>query len=211
MIPDVCRFSVVQQLGGQPVINIIDMQVDTTGSEVSRADALHEIAGDILNNWDDHVLIEQRADVTALEVAWLDLDSLTGSTGTRSSTSANTWPKAGGYVSGSVMPAVVALRVDKNVDAARGSKKGRMYLAGMSEEATGTGVSQQWDANAVSVMNGAMADFLAGINDQDIAGIPLAVQRQMVVVHAAAGTYSEVSSLTVNPNVSTQVRRGVLR
>jgi len=211
VVPGVCRFSVHQSLGGQAVVNIVDMQVDTTGSEVGRADALFEVAGDILNNWDDHLLSLAVNELVAEEVRWLDLDSLTGPTGSRSSTDANVWPKEGGDITASVMPGMVAMRVDKRTTGGRGTKQGRMYLAGLNEVQTASGVALSWEPATVSGYNAALASFLSGINDQDIGGVPLAVQRQMVVVHGSTSTYSDVESLQVNPLISTQVRRGALR
>lgn len=211
VVPGVCRYSVHQRLGGQNVVNIIDMQIDTTGSNVSREDAIHGVAGDIINNWSDHILVEQRADLVAEEVRWLDLNSLTGSTGARNSTDGETWPKAGSLTGSAVMPAIVSLRVDKSTTGGRGTKRGRMYIAGVTEDATDAGVSQTWRQGVIDVWNDNLAEFLSGINDQDIGGLPLDVQRQMVVVHSVTETYSDVESLTVNPNIASQVRRGVLR
>lgn len=211
VVPGVARFSVIQSIGGQPVVNIIDMQVDTTGSPVSRSEALDIVAGDILNNWDDHILQAQRADISAQEVRYLDLNSLNGPTGSRSSTSANTWPKAGADSAGASMPAVVAMRVDKRTAGGRGTKQGRMYLAGIHEQGTDNGVTQTWNSSWITSFNAALASFLEGINDQDFGGVSTDIQRQMVVVHSTTQTYSEVLSLSVNPAVSTQVRRGTLR
>ena len=211
VVPDVCRFSVHQSLGGQEVVNIIDMQVDTTGSEVSRSEALFDVAGDILNNWNDHILGGQINDLQAVSVDWIDLNSENGPTGSRSTTSANQWPKAGSDAGSSIMPGMVALRIDKQTAGGRGTKKGRMYLAGVHEDATPSADSQRWDPGYTSGWTGRVTDLLEGINDQDLGGIPLAVSRQMVVVHAKLGTYSEVTGLSANPYIATQVRRGSLR
>lgn len=211
MIPGVCRFAVNQRIAGQQVVNIVDMQIDTTGSEVSRADAVFEVAGDILNNWTDHILTLQVDELQAESVSWLDLDSLSGSVGERTSTSAEVWPQGGTQTTQAVLPSLVALRIDKNTEGGRGTKKGRMYLSGMNEGATDAGVALSWSSGFLPAAQAGVDAFLAGINDQDIGGVPLAVQRQMVVVHATAGTYSEVRSLSVNPLISTQVRRGALR
>lgn len=209
VVPDVCRFTVNQTFEGQPVANIIDMQIDTTGSSTTRTDAIFNIAGDILNNWTDHVLQFQSNNLTAVDVSWVDLNTLTGSTGARSTTSDNSWPQAGPGAQ-SAFPGMVALRVDKQVVGNRQARNGRMYLCGMSEDLTADSPANEWAPSTISSYQAEINEFLDGINDQDIGGIPIDIQRQLVVVHTVNGVgtgYSEVSNLLVRSRVASQVRR----
>ncbi len=211
VVPQVCRYAVNQTIGGQDVVNILDMQVDTTGSTTGRSDALFNVAGDILNAWSARILVNQSNQLSALSVSWLDLNTLDGNTGERSGTSANAWPKAGSLTGTGVMPAMVSLRADKATSGGRGTKRGRIYFAGMREDDTAPGVAMSWTSTIVRDWNAGLALFLQNINDQDAAGIPFDIQRQLVVVHAGLGTFSEVTGLSANPLISTQVRRGALR
>lgn len=211
VVPGVTRFAVNQQIGGQDVVNIVDMQVDTTGSQLDRGTANLRVAEDILDNWDDHILGNLVAELSGQNVSWLDLNSLDGNVGVTTVGKTTTWPKAGGVAGFPVMPAMIALRVNKATSGGRGTRQGRMYLAGASEDWTATGVSQSFTAAIVASWNGFLQLFLNGIND---AGISAEPQRQMVVVHdtiTAAPSFTEVTGLTADSRISTQVRRGSLR
>lgn len=210
--PLVARFSVNQQLAGQQVVNVIDMQITNISPFETREDALFSKAGDILNNWSDHILAFQCDDIQALSVSWLDIDSLDGSRGERSSTDDHSWPMQGGNVSQGIMPGMVAARVDKATAGGRGTKAGRMYLAAMPEARTDDGSALSWSAGTVTTINEYLDDFLNGINGTEGAG-PLD-EGYMVVVHTRDGEWTDstpVTALTLNPLVSTQVRRGALR
>lgn len=209
--PKVCRYTVNQTLGGQPVVNVLDMVLDEGAEPQSREEQLFEVAGDILNNWTDHILAFQCDDLEAVSVSWLDLSSLAGSRGERTSTSTNTWPENGGNVTQAVMPAVVAARIDKSTSGGRGTKGGRMYLAGMPEARTPEGSALSWDSATVDLINDYLSDFLDGINDQQG---PYTDTRALCVNHTRDGEYigsSIVQTLTLNSLVATQVRRGALR
>lgn len=211
IVPNVARYTVNQSIGGQVVANVLDMHVVSNDPLVDREQALYDVAGDILNNWDDHIAVMQTRDLNLLSVSWLDLSSLDGTRGERTSTDATTWPSVGSASQTATMPGVVALRVDKSVVGTRGSRNGRMYLAGIPEEWTATGVTQTWTNAALGAWNGYLADFLNDINQT--AG-PDFQERDLVVIHTVGGAYGSVSKvleLTANPAVSTQVRRGLLR
>lgn len=206
IINGVCRYAVHQSYAGRAVVNIIDMRVDTTGSPVSREDALESVAGDIINNWDDHIRPSQINDLVCESVSWVDLDSANGSVGQRSSTSATTWPTAGGTESPIPFPGMVAMRILKNTTGGRQARKGRMYLCGFDEGKSGDNPNQ-WLPAFVSVMNTSMSSFLSGIRDT---GAMLDVERFPVVVHTPKGatpTATEVTSYSVDPVMGTQRRR----
>lgn len=209
--PNICRYSINQTLGGQPVVNVLDMEVISTNPLEDRPQHLFEVAGDILNNWTDHVLSQQVNDLSARSVSWIDLDSLDGTRGDRSSTSAETWPQNGAQAVEAAMPAVVSMRIDKATSGGRGTKSGRMYLAGCGEGWTSPDVTQTWLSSLMASVQASLGNFLNGINNE--AG-PNGREQALVVVHTREGVYrdhSPVTSLTVNSAISTQVRRGTLR
>lgn len=209
--PQICRYTVNQVIGGQPVANILDIRVFDENPLDTRENLLFEVGGDILNNWDDHILDFQINELQAISVSWIDLDSLDGSRGERQSTSANTWPKAGGNASDPALPAVTALRVDKGTTGGRGTKSGRMYIAGVAETHTPVDNTQSWSTEMREAVDARLEDFLSGIAGE--AG-PDGREQDLVVVHTRDGvyrSYSVVNSLACNPAISTQVRRGTLR
>lgn len=202
--PGIARFTVNGVFNGRPVANILDMQVDTTGSILSRAESCFTIAGDIINNWADHVLPIVSSQYQFTSVSWVDLDSLTASTGERSSTSDTDLP-AQGSASGGTAQGNVAFRVNKAGVASRGQRAGRMYLVGVSEDANENSNGNQVNTAWQGYVNQAMQDFLDGITDQ--LDDP---QRQLVVVHVVDGLYqgySEVTNLSCDPRFGSQRRR----
>lgn len=205
VLPGVCRFSVLGDYAGQDCVNIIDMQIDTTGSVVSREEAIFTVAGDILNNWTDHILPGICPPYTAEAVAWVDLDDADGSTGQRSTTSAETWPMAA-TGNGPGLPGNTAIKVIKQCEGGRRTRNGRMFLAGVSEGDTGTGVEANRFAEAAAAATTTrLASFLDGINDT--LDDP---QRVMVVVHDAAGTtpsFTSVTALIASRELGTMRRR----
>lgn len=208
VLPGVCRYSVLGTYAGQDCVNIVDMQIDTTGGGMSRETAIFNIAGDILNNWTDHVLPGICPPYVAEAVAWVDLDSADGVTGQRSSTSNETWPmEATG--NGPALPGNTAIKVIKECEGGRRTRNGRMFLAGVSEGDTGTGPeANRFAAAAAAATTGRLADFLDGINDTE--GVVVGYQRKMVVIHNASGTapsYSDVTALVASRELGTMRRR----
>ena len=211
--PGICRFVVHGEIQGEATANILDMQVDTTGGTAARDEALFDIAGDILNNFDDHIRIWLVDDWVAQRVSWVDLDTSSGPVGERSSTSATTWPAAGGLTD-APMPANVAWLVKKQIVGTRGRRSGRMYLPGVSEALTATGDGNRIDPASLTGFNGDLATFLGGINDAE--GPTIGVQRQLVVVHTqqpdpavepSYNGYTPVESLVADALLATQRRR----
>lgn len=205
--PGICRYAINQTYGGRPVANIVDMQVDTTGNPEPREEAIYNIAGDIINNWEDHVLPIQTSQVSFNSVSWVDLNSLDGATGERSSTSDNTLPSPG-RASGGNAPGNVAFRVNKEGTARRGQRTGRMYLVGVPEEANENAAANEVNDAWLGYVNDAMSDFLEGINDEE--GPNQYATRQMVVLHVVAGIYQgydDVNGLTCDARFGSQRRR----
>lgn len=206
--PDIVRYTVVSRCGGEDIMNIVDVRLTSEIPPVGdRDDAIHDLAGDILNNWTDHILSVQHAALTAYEVRWVDLNSADGSTGSRSSTDAETWPKAGTASGGRCMPNNVVMWAAKNLEGGgRQSRRGRMGLGGMLEEYTSsTSEPNTWTADAVAGINAALEDWKDGIQDIDAGW-----GRRLVVIHTVAGLYtgySPISSYSVRPTIGTLRRR----
>lgn len=216
---DICRFVVNQRLEGRQVVNILDMQIDTTGSTVSRGDAISDQADIILQEWHDSIRPMQIDDLELLSVSWVDLDQEDGTTGTTvDGSGAAVWPSTG-TSAGLPLPGQVSVLIHKNVTATRNTRSGRMYIAGWSE-----GISDAANGNAVTAaelvtINTNMAAFLGDIN-QSTPG-PDEFQSALVVVHTLssvnpdpppdllveANGYSIVSSLTADSTFATQRRR----
>lgn len=205
--PQVCRFTINGTYAGEEVANVIDMQVDTTGGPEDRPTACYLIAGDILNNWDDHIRPGLVAAYTAVSVSWVDLNSLDGSTGERTSTSDTTWPANGGD-SGAPSVGAGSVRLNKLQDGGRRARNGRLYLPGYSEGWTTSGQPNFLTPAIVAGWNESASDFLEGINDAE--GPNNDHTRKMVVVHTVGGTYigySDVTALVCQAEVATQRRR----
>lgn len=205
--PSVCRFTVNGVANGRPVANIVDCQVDTTGSVISRAEAIFNLAGDIINNWDDHVMTLTTSQYTAQSVSWVDLNSVDGTVGERSVTSDTSWP-ANGRATGGTAQGNVAYRVNKVGGVTRGQRRGRMYIPCVSEDANLGTNGNLVNPTFVGYVNSAMGEFLDGINDDIIPGREYS--SKMVVVHLVGDTfesYSDVEQLICDPTFGSQRRR----
>jgi hypothetical protein len=202
--PGICRYTVNGLFNGRQVANIVDMQIDTTGSVVARDDAVDEVAGDILNNWSDEVLPNLTAQYIATSISWVDLDEADGSTGARTSTDGSTWPEPGGSSDASAQ-GNVAFRINKQGTARRGQRAGRMYLCGVGESANLNTNGNAVNPTVQTALTAAMQEFLSGIND-DLGD----ATRKMVVLHVVGGIYlgySDVGGLACDSTFGSQRRR----
>jgi hypothetical protein len=206
----ICRFTVHGLFAGRPVANILDMKIDTTGSVVSRHDAIDRQGNFILGAWGEHVLDTIAVNnYVATKISWIDLDSLDGETGEKSVGGSQTWPRAGNGTISS-MPGNVALRVNKRTNGGRGSKQGRMYLCGVAENWT-----SDEDPNLVSSANAAgvtevMGQFLSDITIDAGTEEPLGDSSQLHVVHTKNGQFvnsTEVVALECDSTLASQRRR----
>lgn len=204
--PRIARFAVVQSFNGQDVINILDVDINTTSSVTSREEACFAVCGDILNNWNDHILPAQVNGLQAIEVRWVDLNSLDGSTGARSSTSAETWPANGG-LTGAPLPNNVTIRIRKNLQGStRVTRRGEVRLAGGEEAYTGPDGITLTPAT-VSGLNDRWEDFKDGINGTRVVEGYEVNLAQVHTVNEEAVGHSIISTFEVVPVVGTQRRR----
>lgn len=207
--PDIARFAITGYCEANPVVNIIDLAI-TDLDGIGRAEACEAAAGDILNQWSDHVLPLLCDNYVATNVSWIDLDSLSGSTGDVSTTDGSTWPEGGASVE-ACLPGGIAARVDKNTVAVRGQRQGRMYICGIPENAS--------EANSPNTLTGAfrtslqdaMEAFRSGLEgSENVEPLPGGYTSSPNVVHTIDGVYesrSRITAMSVSPLLRTQVRR----
>lgn len=199
----IMRFSIIGNLFGEDCVNIFDADV-STGLGETRAIAASDIAGDILNNWTDHILPIVSAGYEAREVRWVDLNSLDGSTGSRSATDVETWPQSGG-IEENTLPNSTYLKVVKQVEnKTRTERNGATRLGGIPESATiganGNSVNPTYLANVAS----AFEDFKDGINGAVDNTVNLGV---LHTVEQVATGFSEISVFNPASTVGTIRRR----
>lgn len=207
--PGVCRFTVHGTFtGGNEVDNVLDMRIDTTGSTESREESIFNQAGIIINQWVADILPELMSSYSFDSVSWVDLNSSSGSVGSRTSSGAISLPDPGGRA-GASMSSNVAQLASKNIVGRRGRRNGRIFFTAPAEaDTSGNFLS----AGRVTAWNAALDDFLGNIN-QDATGI-FDFTSALVVVHTTSTSgepvftaTSDVESLTMEPLLATQRRR----
>lgn len=204
--PGIARYSLVGSYGEQEIINILDVDVDLTGvGDDDRETELFNLAGDIINNWVDHILPLVHANYQLNEVRWVDLDTLAGTTGSRTTTSDNTLPVFGEYA-GTGMPGNVYVKVTKVLQGKnRTERNGMLRLAGVPESVTADAdVNSILDTHA-NALNAAFEQFKDGIN-----GTSTSATRNIGVVHTVnqvATGFSVMSEFNVKTGLGTIRRR----
>ena len=213
VVPDVCRFSLLQTYGERTVANVIDFQVDTTGSPLSREDAIADLASEIVDAWYDNIRALQSTEVQVNLCTWVDLDEADGSTGSSDGDDHST-PYAGAGT-GTPFPANVAVLVNKVTVSRRGQRQGRLYMVGGAESWTIAG-----DPNSIATTPlAAVQSGFDGLYDQ-LEGLHpvglLEYEAHWAVTHVLTrdaeghpltGSYSTASSLAVQNRLATQRRR----
>lgn len=200
--PDTIRYTLHGSYLGRPVVTVLDCRLEEgIGSEYSAQ--IYEYAGDILNNWVDHIVPGLSNQYTFERIAWLDLDS-GGWTGERTATSEHSLPIAGGE-SGQPVSANTAMLITKATEARRGERQGRMFLPGIVENYVEGNFLSSSFVEAFNEDN--LAPFLDGISDTPDVGT---TERHPVVIHTVDGSYqsqSRVTALTLQGRVASQRRR----
>jgi len=219
VVPSVAQYTIHGLQANRQIATIICMHIDTTGTIQQRSDAVAAMAGIVLNQWDQDLLPTICGTYTANSVSWVDLNSATGSVGSRSSTSTHTWPKNGGNTI-AASPGNVCALVHKNLTSTRGSRRGRLYMPGVAESFTDPGVPNQLTTSAVTAYNTALTSFLGNLN-QTAQG-PFNFDARMAVPHILTreaptkpgvpgkpltGEGILVTGLTMDGTLATQRRR----
>ena len=166
--PDVCRYTVHQTMGGRQIANVIDLVVlDQSGGTFDRNDAIHAAAGDVLDAWDQYIRGGQSTDLSCESVSYVDLNSADGRTGIVSTTADTTWPSTGG-AAGERLPSNVSLLVTKQTASSRGSRNGRMYVAGLTEQfVNGSNVTGSF----FSVLVGDYGNFTEALTETGVVSV----------------------------------------
>lgn len=200
--PECVRYTLHGSYLGRPVANVLDMFIDQPAGSVSH-EIMFETAGDILNNWADHIVPGLSEHYTFERITWLDLGD-GGWTGERTSTSEHDLPLAGSETSQPIS-ANTSMLVLKSTEAKRGERQGRMFLPGLVEQyVEGNFITPSF----VGPFNAdGLQPFLDGISDE----IPSApYSRYPVVIHTKGGVFqswSRITALTLQGRVASQRRR----
>lgn len=208
----VCRYTVGGVIIDRPWNCIIDMEIDTSLGIGSRNDAIFNVAGDILNNWTEFVMDGLVEEMTFDYIRWVDLDSINGSTGTRTQTSEYSLPVTGNAPAQLDSGAIAILYTKELVGAARNARTGRMYVPGLRANAT---EHNQIDPATLSTRQGDIDTFLSNITDE---GLIYDFTVDMCVVHTPGiseygsgevyeATSTHVSRLSLQQRLATQRRR----
>lgn len=220
IVPKVCQYVVHGFYGDKNIANVLCYEINTTGSTMSRDDAIVAMGGILLNEWHTSVLPLLVPQYAAQKVSWMDLDSATGVIGERSASGGHTWPSNGGSAM-AAMAGNVAVLVTKNLSASRGARRGRMYIGGVSEGINDAFIPNTMQASVQSTWQTAFTSFLGNTNQTD-AILGANYQSWMVVPHIltrhtpigdaklgtpATGQGKRVSSLIVQARLATQRRR----
>lgn len=212
IVPGVCRFTTHGEVSGLDVSNIWDVNISDLGIGTSRAEAIENHAGQIINAWCELILPALSSEYSFIEVSWLDLDDIDGSTGSRSSTDDFTLPLPGGG-SASGLVANVSVLVKKAVSAGRSARSGRAFVAGYPENTT-AGDANHVDPTVLASYQGNWDDFLDAIGE-DLDGT-IVYSPDLNVVHITArdgdghpteGEGIHVTALQVQSLLATQRRR----
>lgn len=211
IVPGVARFSVNGEAGGRPIVNVLDIRIDTTGSLMTRAEAVEAQAGVLINEWSDSILGMLCSNYVVNSVSWVDLDDADGTTGERSTTSQETWPQ-NGTVATAPLPSNVSALFTKQTVSQRGIRRGRMYLAPVPEAIT-TDNSNEINAITRGDWQAAISAFLGDVNQENgVAGY----DSKICVVHITGrdgagnpvtGVSNDVSSFAIQTTLATQRRR----
>lgn len=181
IVPGVCRYTINGTYADLPVANVLDMHISGESLGTSREDAIADQGAIIISAWVDHVLGNIVDRYRALSCSWVDMDAADGSTGEITNGTGSDFPHFGGLTSQG-QPGNVAWLVHKQLTAARGSRAGRMYLAGVSEAATDHDSPNVGLGTFVADINTGLAAFLSAINQESGVGTP-SYDSELVVVH----------------------------
>lgn len=213
IVPGVARFAINQNLEGRNVVNVLDYRIDTTGSTMSRNDAVVAQAESIVTHWAGEILPALVDDLTFDSVSYVDLDAADGITGAVVSSDTETLPQAGGS-SSDPLPANTAVLVTKQISGGRSTRNGRIYVGGYTEASTQPANGNRLSTDQQALRQTDFNDFLSNTNELDTLGT--AFSSNMVVVHVTerdtggapvAGISTVVNSLVVDGLLATQRRR----
>lgn len=203
IVPPVVRYTVHGSTQVRPWACIVDMGVVESLGQ-NRSDAIHDLAGEIINGWAENILTQQSNEVTLDSVSWVDLATADGETGARASTSDHTLPESGGNASASSTPSVAYL-VRKVTSGGRSTRDGRMYVPGLPESHSNEG-GAEIDSSYLAQLQSLVEAFKTRIEKPGTANYASSWR----VVHTVKGrepTATTVNSVIVEQRLATQRRR----
>lgn len=180
IVPGVCRFAARGLFAGRQVVNVFDMRIDTTGSTMSRLDAIEDQAKVLIESIVDHIVPRQVGEFAWQDVTWVDLDDEDGPTGSGQAGNGGTSFPDSGNVAAAGIPPNSAVLMTKAVPSQRGRRNGRTYWCGVPESDTSSTSGQSLTGGALTTWQTAADDFLASMN-QD--GDATTYDSRMCVVH----------------------------
>lgn len=205
VFPEIVRYTVVGSINGEDCLNILDVKLDEQDALDSRDERIATVAGDILNQWSDHILPVLHQDYIAQEVRYVDLNTADGITGSVSSTDGSDWPEAGG-ASGAGMSNNVYVKMVKVLDThSRTSRNGALRLSGIPAITADPGVSYRVSEEWRTGFNDRFEDLKDGINGQaDGWTINIGV---LHTINRVATGFTFVANFQCAPNFGTIRRR----
>lgn len=210
--PDVCRYSINGNYLNRPAVNVLDMVVQSQDPGARPRDqVIEEVAGRMINQWVDNVMTRFGSSYSFASVSWVDLNSVTGSVGSRTSTDEYTLPRSASGA-GEPLTAALAMLVEKVTTRQRGSRPGRWFLPGFTEGDINGNI---WGAGTLTATNAALSNFLEEMTET---GLGSESYYFPTVVHTRnAGTpqnpnivyvnNTQITDLQAAGRVSTQRRR----
>lgn len=212
LIPNVVRYALsATYTNGRPIVTVLHYRVDDSVPGASRADRLSTHAARVRDAWQSEIMDLCSTGYAFQGIAWLDLDSEEGSTGSLGANGA--LPTAGPKVTTSFAAPSICVLVRKNITGARGARRGRMYLPWLDEaDTTHTGSIQ---STFVTTAQGKADAFFTAA--QNIIAAPDGGAKMIVPDYpriptpqpnTLVGRHSYVLSLTVE-NVQASQRRRV--
>lgn len=205
VFPEIVRYTIVGNINGEDCMNILDVKLSANGSTASRDQQISRVAGDILNNWSDHIVPVLHQDYVAEEVRFVDLDDEDGITGSVSSTDGSTWPENGGATGAGMSNNVYVKMVKVLSTHSRTSRNGALRLSGIPAITADSGVSYRVSEEWRTGFNDRFEDFKDGIN-----GIEELYETNIGVLHTVdkvATGFTFMQAFRCAPNFGTIRRR----
>ncbi len=208
IVPGIVRFTVHQSMFSRQIANILDYKISDQDVTFGRPEAALDQAKIIAKEWKLRFLVGQSSSLKLEKISWVDLNSLDGSTGEFQGDADIPLNVVGGLTGDALTPSTAVL-FTKIAAGGRGTKSGRMYLAGLSEAMNLSGNSRFMNATLRNDLQAAAALFLSNTNQEaGVAGV--SYDSDMHVVHqrpAVPAFSSVVTAIIPQDLLATQRRR----
>lgn len=207
VIGGVCQFTYKGTSTLRPWAVVLHFDIDTDIGDARNA-AIVDQAKVLNNAWFNHIRPVTSTGAQLNETCWLDLDSLTGSSGCSAETDLPADIPASGTHTGDVMAMNCAVLMTKTVAGGRSRRKGRTFWPGVSETDQN---NSQLTPTAITAWETAVAGWLNASN-QESTGLPggATYSSRLVVPHlsgASSPGFSEITALNISNLLATQRRR----